>query len=383
MTRASQPRVWRFLVVEDNPEIARLLQEALPESVESPDLSEIEISPDFQGAAEMLRKQNFDLIILDLKEGSTSSFGEVEDYTAGQRVFDELKSIRFVPVIFFTAWPHAVKLEENQFVRVVSKAEGVARVQDEIRAVFTTKLPDLSRHIAEVQREYMWGFSAHWRQMETSHDKADVAYLLARRLALSLESEARRMVRTIAGRSAPIADPKNIHPMEMYIFPPDTRNYFAGDILKDATGFEPTFWIILTPSCDFEQGGRIENILLAECTPLQATEEYKLWAQEQSPERLALLKELIADNRRKSQEDRFKFLPGTYFLRDSVIDFQKLRLAPFEEISRLEKIASLDSPFAESIIAKFSRYFGRLGTPDIDRAVVVRRLSEALNPSGV
>lgn len=382
MSRVQSPRVWRFLVVEDNPEIIRQLREALPGAIESPDQTEVDVSPNFNAATELLRTRNYDLIVLDLKEGGTSAFGEDEDVTAGQRVFDELKGIRFIPVVFFTAWAHAVKFEENQFVRVVSKGDGVLRVQEEVRSVFATKLPDLARHVSEIQREYMWDFCSHWKQMETLHEKADVAYLLARRLAFSLESEARRMARTIAGRSVPLADPNNIHPMEMYIFPPDDRYYVSGDILGESVGPKKTIWVIVTPSCDFEQEGRIENVLLAECTPLVDTDEYVKWAQDQTPERQGLLKDLLADNRRNSQEDRFKFLPGTYFLRDSVIDFQRLRLLSLEDVGRLERIATIDSPFAEAIVAKFARYFGRLGTPDIDRNVVIRRLQDALPRGG-
>ena len=40
----------------------------------------------------------------------------------------------------------------------------------------------------------------------------------------------------------------------------------------------------------------------------------------------------------------------------------------------LERLASLDSPFAEALLARFARYFGRLGTPDLDLEVLVARL---------
>ena len=40
----------------------------------------------------------------------------------------------------------------------------------------------------------------------------------------------------------------------------------------------------------------------------------------------------------------------------------------------LERLASLDSPFAEGLLARFTRYFGRLGTPDLDVTVLLQRL---------
>jgi hypothetical protein len=40
----------------------------------------------------------------------------------------------------------------------------------------------------------------------------------------------------------------------------------------------------------------------------------------------------------------------------------------------LERLASLDSPFAEALLDGFTRYFGRLGTPDLDVAMLLQRL---------
>ena len=61
----------------------------------------------------------------------------------------------------------------------------------------------------------------------------------------------------------------------------------------------------------------------------------------------------------------------------------------------MKRIASLDSPFAEEVISRFLRYWGRLGTPDLDISLVLQQLmtqgqsalgpeaaDEALNPAG-
>ncbi len=38
-------------------------------------------------------------------------------------------------------------------------------------------------------------------------------------------------------------------------------------------------------------------------------------------------------------------------------------------------VASLDSPYAEKVVAQYGRYFGRLGTPDLNIELVLDRLS--------
>lgn len=369
----SQGTNWRFLVVEDNETIADQLLEVIPSFVDSPDTAEADLCKTFKDATESLKQDRYDLIILDLKDDG-NAYHATDGDPAGLKVFEELKKTRFVPVVFYTAHAEWVRGVQTSFVRVVEKTETTDRVKEEVRRVLSTQLPALTRQVEEIQRSYMWDFvSTHWREFDTAHEQADVAYLLARRLALSLQREARRMARKMAGESVPIADPKNVHPMEMYVRPPVGTSRLAGDILKGVVNGDSGHWLVLTPSCDFEQVGRLNSVLLAQCVPLSAEPEFANWKANPATN-LDPLKAVIGDNRQKAQSERFKFLPGTFFLPDSIVDFQKLRTVSPDELKKLEVIASLDSPFAEAVLARFSRYFGRLGTPDIDKNVVINRL---------
>lgn len=365
---------WRFLIIEDNPDTARELEEASQSFVDAPDTSKVEVCSNFSEAAPRLSFGRYDVLIVDLKDDKSDS-----DDLPGLELFQKLKAIRFVPVVFYTALPQYVRSEQTAVVRVVEKTEGIRKLSQEIRSVISTQLPALTRHIDEIQRSYMWDFvSTHWLEFETPQDQADLAYLLARRLASSLQKEARKMARKLAGRTLALAHPRNVHPMEMYVRPPIGPNRLAGDLLKGLVGTEIGYWVVLTPSCDFEQEGKLENVLLAQCLLLTGEVEYLEWIK--NPANTAKLKCLIGDNREDMPSERFKFLPGTYFFPDSVVDFQRLRAVPAGDVMKLEAIASLDSPFAEAMLAGFSRYFGRLGTPDVDKNVVLKRL-EALAAS--
>jgi CheY-like chemotaxis protein len=365
---------WRILVVEDNETIATQLKEAIPNFINSPDTAESDVCKTFREAMDRLRSDRYDLVILDLKDDG-NAFHSAESDPAGLKVFDELKKTRFVPVVFYTAHAEWVRDMRTSFVRVVEKTETIDRVKEEVQRVLATHLPALTRQVEEIQRSYMWDFvSTHWKEFDTAQEQADLAYLLARRLALSLQRGARRMARQVAGGSVFMADPKNVHPMEMYVRPPVGANRLAGDIVKGAINGESGHWLVLTPSCDFEQSGRLNSVLLARCVPLSTEPEYKSWKAD--PNAVDSLKAVIGDNRQKAQSERFKFLPGTFFLPDSIVDFQDLRTVSPTDFATLEVIASLDSPFAESVLSRFSRYFGRLGTPDIDKNVVISRLQK-------
>ena len=67
-----------------------------------------------------------------------------------------------------------------------------------------------------------------------------------------------------------------------------------------------------------------------------------------------------------------------FFIPDLVVDFQQLRSITFESLRGFKQVATLDSPFAESVLARLSRYFNRLGTPDVGKNVVINRLQTSL-----
>jgi hypothetical protein len=154
----------------------------------------------------------------------------------------------------------------------------------------------------------------------------------------------------------------------------------AGDLLRDKQNGTEAFWVVLTPSCDFAQD-KADHVIVAKCERLTELDEYISWIRnhpnEPSNTASAAIKNLIGNNR-KGQAERYKFLPGTFFLPDLVVDFQQLRSLTKVAANALEAVASLDSPYAESLLASFARYFGRLGTPDLDKDLVLDRLKSAL-----
>lgn len=50
---------------------------------------------------------------------------------------------------------------------------------------------------------------------------------------------------------------------------------------------------------------------------------------------------------------------------------------PIGEVADLKRIASLDSPFAEAAVNRFNRYYGRIGTPDLDAEGAFARLDRS------
>ncbi len=363
---------WRFLIVEDKDVFVRQILEAVPDFVDSPDSTEADVCTTFDEAADKLVSEKFDLLILDLKDDSDKTVA-ADNSPAGLATFDKLKQTRFVPVVFYTALAHKIRTEQTTFVRVVEKTEGIGRVTEEVRRVLATRLPMLTRHIEETQRKYMWEFiNTHWKDFQQPAEQADVAYLLARRLAISMEAEANELAVKVGGLPGAPVDGSKAHPMVMYVVPPMGPHPLAGDIVSEPSASGEVFWIILTPSCDFAQS-KASHVILAKCERLVDKPEYKKWFEKKDEQNVQRFEQLIEDRR----GDRFKFLPRAFFIPDLVVDFQQLRSVSLESLKGLKQVATLDSPFAESVLARFSRYFNRLGTPDIDKNVVIQRLEAA------
>lgn len=372
---------WRILIVENDDDYARQVEEVSPGFVDEPDTIETDRCSDFNEAIPRLSKQRYDLLILDLRDEASGLIVADAKDEAGRRILEEVKKTRFLPTVCYTALPQHAP-EQTAIVRVVEKTEGVDRLREEVRRVFSTQLPAVSRSIEEMQRAYMWEFvNENWKEFDLPLEQADLAYLLARRLALSLQIEARQIASKLSVEAVPSSEQK-IHPVEMYVMPVISKDErLAGDVLQGKIGDRDGYWIVLTPSCDFEHKGKLENVLLAACLLLSEQVEYASWSANQTnaawKQRLV---DLICDNRHKAPRDRFKFLPGTFFLPDLVVDFQQLRAVPTDEVDKMKVICSLDSPFGEAVLHRFARYYGRLGTQDLDAEIVINRLLSGLEP---
>ena len=135
---------------------------------------------------------------------------------------------------------------------------------------------------------------------------------------------------------------------------------------------------MLTPSCDLVQGReKAKWILFAFCESLEQQKEFADWKDALPSPSVQLetkLRSLLGNNRRDYQPERFYFLPGVLALPNLLVDFQQLRTLSLEQLCTLDQKASLDSPFSEALLARFTRYFGRLGIPDLDIDVLLAHL---------
>jgi CheY-like chemotaxis protein len=374
---------WQLLFVDDDAETCRQVGEYLDGEVIAAPEGRLRVTTltDFAAALNELERRRFDLLILDVRLGP---YEEMQEEEAGVMALQAIQQRCFVPVVFYTGLPHLVRDLETPLIRVVEKTEGLSYLLETVRNIFTTRLPAVNRALIRlletVQRDYMWDFVAtHWERFGDTPDRTALAYLLARRLAVSLAGPGiRQLVLDLGDPTGTAAVKGRVHPMQYYVMPPVESAPLTGDLYHGQIEGQAGHWVLLTPSCDLVMGrGKAEWVLLARCAPLTEQVEYQKWQSSlPQPSRTSEknLRALLQDNRQDGQPDRFYFLPGALALPDLIVDFQQLVTLPRGQMDSLKRVASLDSPFAEALLARFGRYFGRLGTPDLDVEVLVARL---------
>ena len=383
---------WRVLFVDDEPETCRQVKEFLEgETITiggEPPI--VETSTDFNEALTLLEARRFDLVILDVRLGSHSVTASADEM--GIKTLTAIREKTFIPIVFYTGLPYLVRGFATPLIRVVEKTEKFSKLLEEVEHIFATRLPALHRaliqHVEKIQRDYMWDFVAkHWDSFGDTTDRASLAYLLARRLALSLsESGIQRLAKDLGDPSGMGVAEGTVHPMQYYVLPPVDTSPLSGDLYNGQIGQITGYWILLTPSCDIVTGReKAENLLFALCLPLSEQAEYTTWRDSllgTKPEGESKLKSLLKNRREKLQPERFFYLPGALIVPDLLVDFQRLAALPREQMSGLKRLASLDSPFAEAVTSRFVRYFGRLGTPDLDVEFVIAKLTAGANGDG-
>ena len=381
---------------------------------------------DFESAIAEITKNDYHIVILDIYKGKPD-----DNIDEGEKILKAIQNERFIPVIFYSGNTKNVKNLRSQMVGVVTKAEegGIANLKKEVERLVKSNLPfireNIHNYLEKELKEYFWDI-IHQKKGIFRADKEDfsLGYLMLRKFGHSLSKE---KIAEILGDDSLKQD--KAHPMQFYIYPTDDNQEFeCGEIVKSKENNE--FFVILTPSCDFiKTSGRkrkAEKILLVRTIELEKVKEYKEQKDKYincdteykkvKQEYETLKKEIkninIDENIDKIKEyfeletiyeklnktyksydncknnissiietrksDRYFFLPKTPFIEENrVIDFQNKEMVSYESLSdpkNYERIAKLDSPFAESMVASFIRYYNRIGFPDIDTDYILSNL---------
>lgn len=363
----------RVLCVDDDPVVLRNIVEIISSWDDSRHgVFEVVGEGDFTRAVARLRDERFDLVTLDL-HGAGDPDPLQDDGThgdqEGKRILNELRKVRFVPVVFYTGYAEKIGTLDSGVVKVVKKGEDdVAQVRQAIDALYSTGISRLLAHIEEENTRYLWDtIDKSWEDISKNGGADDLAYLVARRLGARLSRES---IKAFLSH-----DLGKVTPIEMYIYPPHDELIRTGCVVRDERS---DLWVVATPACDFAQK-KADLILLVAAKPLSNFPQYVDWAKDRwdgvssvpvsTAERAhAKLRSLLTNN----AGDRYRFMPETFFIPNIVIDFQSLRQVPGNSLKHADVVCRIDSPFREELLNQLSRYYGRMGVPELNVASLIK-----------
>lgn len=402
----SPTRTFRVLVVDD--EVAAETAREIVDTVgQDPNVTlEVLTEESFEAARERLLTEEFDVVILDvMRQRKAGESQDSEDPDAGTTALDVVKRTKFVPVIFYTARHMEVNdRKAPPFVQVVSK-DDIDLLPDAVRSAMKSGIQLVIRelrHFVDVEiRDFLWG-------QVTEHPEAydlppDVnASVLATRIAEGIPGKVPALVRALASANAPAQSDNSLGSSEAgegqvggvgnvgqgdvrpsdaaarYLLPP-VDGLQPGSILRDQPmsvalpGQEPhhdpdrlgsSWWVVLTPACDFAQK-KVQLVLLARAYPLEEFELYIAYRAKDSGSTRGKLRSALSGS-----TERYVFLPAFVDVTNLVVDFQHVETVTIEHATRLQHIADLTSPFGEALLNNHARYRGRIGTPDIPKAIL-------------
>lgn len=362
----------KILYIEDDVDNQDDLKEVLNNQKINDFTLSIDCETSFENA--IVRSKDYHLIILDLYKGEATKNG----INMGSGIFEDVKKSFFIPVIFYSGHISDVKDLKSQVIGVASKGDNIDLLKSEIERLTKHNIPFLRNNVhSYIEQEFKKYF---WDVIQKENDKfkpdADdfsLGYLLLRNLADSLSKE---NIKGIIGDDT--ISPEKVHPMEFYIYPTNSsKEYENGEIIRNKKSDD--IYVILTPSCDFierfkkgvNEGRSVDSVLLIKTNLLTDYKEFKDYQQNQNKDNKQKLGKLI----NSGKSDRYFFLPQAPFIENRIVDFQLNTTVSYDVLQKdFERIAKLDSPFAQSMTSSFIRYYNRIGFPDIDTEYVINNL---------
>lgn len=374
--------LWRVVYVEDEPEYRRQVKEFLEGAEFEYGALEVTAVDNFSDAKALLASRKVDLVVLDVFDAPITDHN-----AAGLNVLAQWKATGFAPVVLYTALPETVAEEVGPFVELVAKDSGPEALLEAIGRLFKSRVPQTHRaiadHIEGAVRSYMWEFvAANWDQFKDLTSHPEFLRLLLARLSAELGRNLRPVIERLYGGEHKDPSPELVHPAAYYVKPPVGTDALLGD-LRVVDG---AIVFVLWPSCDMVMRDgkcKVDSILCARTTKLVDTAEYaslKAAREEKSaPKTKKAMESLerLCRNQRDGkgvQSERYHFLPQVWDIPAVVIDFAELTHLSMTKVRESVCIATVASPYAEAVNARFLRYIARIGTPDLDLEIVMKSL---------
>ncbi|MCB0754131.1 MAG: response regulator [Flavobacteriales bacterium] len=334
--------------------------------------SSVQVEPvpcaDYNQAVRMLDDSNnsFDGAIIDLKLSKDAKY-------EGKELINRVKKGLRFPVFVLTGNPEQIedqKAFQTDFFQIRTKGDTPGRLEEilgdlvKLHQTGITKILGGKGQIEGYLNDIFWNHisnSIGYWVADSKRDSQEKQQSLLR-YALSHVQEYLNLDGT--GLS------QNYHPAEFFITKPVKRYVYTGDLIKFEAGERS---LVLSPACDLEIHGascNADNILLLKVRDWKDLDARFSGLNKdtgKANENRARLERWFAN-----PNQRYHYIPNSNGIEAGFIDFQDkktMSLTVFNQEmkdGKLQRLATVSSPFLKDIIARHSSYYARQGSPDFD-----------------
>lgn len=354
----------RVLVVDDDENgLASRLAQRLCRDIEDVDA---EWTTSFDDAEKRLREEVFDLVVLDLMLGQ----GDNPENEAGKALYDRVSKARWLPVVFFTGRPDLLPDVANPpSVQVVAKPL-IEKVVDAVKVGLASPTAVVTNQLVGLVEGFTRSFlrdvvAPSWRDMETA-DQAETVLVMVNRLAAWLKENAVAALHDKLG-DQPGLSVDHVSAASVYLYPPVTSHLNTADLIIDC---KQQWWLVLTPACDLYESPpgaarpRKASAEYVRVAPADGVAGHPVFADVEPAEWSGSFGSAL------QKENRYRYLPHFLDIPHLLVDMERATSVPLVEVVKWRRVATLDSPFAEAAVNRFSGSAGRIGHPDIDLGAV-------------
>jgi len=325
------------------------------------------IKENIETAKEALISPEYDAAIVDLKLSSNTT--ELEGIEIVNDIYNKLR----FPLFIVSGSIGQIQHEENAFLKKRSRDGNFKTILSEIVAIYDTgitKILGKSGLINDYLNKIFWNHLANSLDLwisDKSRNSEDKQKSLLRYTLLHIQEYL---------EIAKDSEFHDYHPAEIYITPCIKENLFTGDIVIEHNNLNK--YIVLSPSCDMAQN-KAKDILLVsieDCESGIMNEKVNVIKKNTAEntiieESKSIVQSLICN----SYSNKYHFLPLYKDIKAGLINFQKLKSVRVRDFSgNYQRIASINSNFTKDIVARFSYYYSRQGSPDFNLDEIYKSL---------
>jgi len=351
----------KLLIVEDEGVQIQLYKDIIESFNKASEIKiEYEIFLNLKDAKDSLRSPEYDGAIIDLK--LTKGTEKLD----GLEIVDEIENSQRFPIFIVSGSISSIDdREENTFFKKRKRDSDFKTILSELVEIYKTGITKILGRKGKIEN-YLT--SIFWNHLSNSMD------LWVKDKTRTPDEKQKSLLRYILmyiQEYLEINDNsefEDYHPAEIYITPPVKNKVFTGDIVISKENGNR--FIILTPSCDLAQG-KAKLILLVSIESITGgifNEKVSIIRKGKSkPEVISeselILKKLISN----SFSNKYHYLPEYKNIESGLINFQKINTISIKDLAdKYAIIAATNSSFTKDIVARFSYYYSRQGSPDFN-----------------